>query len=390
MKLKKSELREVLKNQLLFDTPRKVGNPQQWNVLNWSQYLDFIRSHTGRAICFTSHNHYPQLDQLGDPIIVEVSKLFTDLDSKEKPENALLDANKMYDWCEELGLGCWVNFSGSKGFHHYTELKPKKYMLDAILDDKLRAVHNYLAHEIKIRTQDIKCRDPKRLCRIPMSRYATMERKKGKKNAPIQYIVGETYCSPLKPEYLSWQVLDIIEYAKNPEPIVVKRIEPKITMDKLISKLGINVKDWALRNETEDERTDEGQVVAPLNKTPPGAFIKTVKAQIGRECIYNDLFSPNPTHTSRRIAVTILKRQGLTFREVIDWFDKIAHLCGWVDRAFRDVRLYQIKHIYYRYPPYHPDGCGKLRFVHKLCPHEGWRETKYPFGKCKPIEELVK
>jgi len=397
MKLKVSELKAVLKNQLLFETPRSVGNPIQWNAVNWEQYLDFIKTHTGRAICFTSHNSFPELNQLGDPTIVKVNKVFTDLDDADKPENALLDVNKLVDFCEKWKLGCWDNFSGSKGFHHYFELKPKKYYLNRDdfkfenrVETKLRALHNWLALEgAKLRTNDIKCKDPRRLCRIPMSKYVSM--KKRKKGDPIIYLTDKpTYCSPLTRDMLSMEIGDIIAYAANPVPYIVKRQPPKYTLDGLIDKLGFDVKEWALRNETHDEDTDEGQVIAKLNKIPNDAFVETVKQQIPRLCIQNDLFSLNPSHASRRIAVILLKRHGLNFREVLEWFDKLAHACGWVDRAFRDVRVYQIRHIFFRYPEYHPDACGRIKYVHKLCPFKDKRETKYPNGKCRPIKELLK
>ncbi len=43
MKLRLSDLKAILKAEGLLKTPRKVGNPRQWNVLTWRDYLDFIR-----------------------------------------------------------------------------------------------------------------------------------------------------------------------------------------------------------------------------------------------------------------------------------------------------------------------------------------------------------
>lgn len=388
MKLKVRDIKDILKAEGLYKTPRKVGNPRQWNVLDWRQYKDFIINTTGRAICFTSHNHYPELDQLGDPVQVEIRNIFTDFDAEEKIENAQRDMLRAIDFSEDIKNPYFDNFSGRKGFHHYLRLKPKRYYLNDELTEKVRALHNWLAVKgMKVKTMDERCKDVKRLCRIPTCRYVTIKNKK--RRQPMEYIVKDTYCWPIPPDLLEADISEIIEFAKAPTVYVPKVGKPKYDLDQLISKLGFDVQEWAMKNQ-EETRNGKKQVVAAFNRIPKNAFIGRAMEEIGRACIYNDLFSRNPTHEARRIAVILLRRSGYTFVEVIGWFDRLSQVCSWVDRGFRDVRVYQIRHIFFRYPPYHPDSCSKIKFVHGLCPLKDCRECTYPTGDCKPIKELVK
>jgi hypothetical protein len=386
VKIKKSELKAVLKAERLFQTPRKVGNPRQSNVSSWKDYFDFIKNTTGRAICFTSHNWYPEFNALGDPTHVEVDKFFSDLDDEHKIENAQRDTLRLVEFAQSWKLPYFNNFSGRKGYHNFILLDPKRYELNEELTMKLHALHNWIAIEgAKIKTMDKRCKDVKRLCRIPLTKYVTIKR------GSREYIVGDTYCCPIQDDLLDMQPSDIIEYSRDPNnggssPFIPKPDKPKLDLDQLIDKLGINVQEWALKSQ--DEGRDMSGYVAPINKAPKNEFIKRAKKEIGRPCIINDLLSRNPTHDARRIAVILLKRYGHNFQEIILWFDKMAQICKWVDRGNRTTRTDQIRHIYFRVPEYKPDGCGKIK-TKNLCPYPDKRETKYPRGKCKKIEDLI-
>ena len=122
MKMKVGDLFEVWRAFDFLTFPRTVGDPVQTVVYNEAEFLKWFKVNTGRVICFTSHNAYPELDQRWNPprvVKIRVSNLFTDLDAAEKQENAQLDSIKLVDFCEKEDAPFLDDFSGSKGFHHY-------------------------------------------------------------------------------------------------------------------------------------------------------------------------------------------------------------------------------------------------------------------------------
>jgi len=362
MKAKLGDLYKLWDAYGFMDFPRMVGDPIQTPVYNREEFARWFKANTGRAICFTSHNSYPELDQRFHPPSVKsvrVGNLFTDFDDKEKPENAQLDTIKLIEFCQKEGLPFINSFSGSKGFHHFIRLKPSVHLYDEELKAKTRAVHNWLKDKLELRTMDGMCKEPRRLCRVPMSRYAREEKHK-------QYLIGDTFCCPVKAEeVVDNSIYEIIENARAPTLFIPNLPEAKLDLDDLIEKFGIDILEYAA-----DKELIEGERIVSTREyssVPDDDFHELIKALIPRMCVHNDLFSRNPTHPTRRMTVIQLKEIGYSFGQVVELFEKMSETFRWVDRMFRSRRIYQIKHIYFHVPEYKHDTCGKIKNEHGLC-----------------------
>lgn len=342
--------------------PRMVGDPIQTPVYNKMEFAKWFNVNVGRAICFTSHNAYPELDQKFYPPkvnTIEVNNLFSDFDDKNKPENAQLDTIKFIKFCQSEELPFINSFSGSKGFHHFIRLKPSVHPYDEELKTKIRAVHNWLKDKREFRTMDGKCKEPRRLCRIPYSRYV----REGKHR---QYEVGNTYCIPMKPaEILDLSIDEIVKRAHAPTLYVPELDEPKLDLDGFLKQFSIDIREYS----ADKEVVDGERVVTTreYEEVQSDDFHEFIKALIPRMCVHNDLFGRNPLHSARRMTVTQLREIGYDFSQVVQLFEEMGKRFGWVDRMFRNRRIYQIKHIYFRHPPYKHDTCGKIKNEHGLC-----------------------
>jgi hypothetical protein len=366
MKIKKSELQKVWKAFNMQDFPRMVGNPLQSVVYNEEEFFNWFMSVNGKRPCFTSHNSYPILNEQYNPPCVKkvcVKNLFTDFDDKHKQENAQLDTIKLIKFCQKENLHFKNQFSGSKGFHHFISLKPMTFDYADELKQKVRAIYNWLEHKLELRTMDNMCKEPRRLCRIPYSRYVKME---GRNN----YIQQDNYCVPMTPEDIMDYTFDeIVEYSKHPLIFIPKKEEPTMNINDLISHFQIDVKKFSI-NTIEVEERDAIQIkeyTINLTKIVDTEFLELLKSVIPRMCVHNDLISNNPSHAARRMAVIQLKQIGYSFSQVVAMFEQMSKTFKWVDRKNQDTRIYQIKFIYLHNPPYMHDSCKKIKNEHSIC-----------------------
>jgi len=362
VKVKLRDLYKVWEAYGFMEFPRMVGDPIQTPINNRDEFARWFKSNTGRAICFTSHNSYPDLNYKYHPPKVEsieVRNLFDDFDDKDKPENSQLDTIKIIKFCMDYELPFLDSFSGTKGFHHFIRLKPKRYAYDEELKLKTRAVHNWLKDKIGLRTMDGKCKEPRRLCRIPYSKYVR-ENKKG------QYEIGETYCYSIDPIHiLDLSIDEIVEMAHNPTLFIPKLDAPKWDLDGLINEFQIDITEYSA-----DKELINGERVATTREyevVQADDFHELIKALIPRMCVHNDLFGRNPTHPTRRMTVIQLREIGYEFSKVVALFEEMSKRFRWVDRMFRNRRIYQIKHIYFHHPSYKHDTCGKIKNEHGIC-----------------------
>lgn len=363
MKIKVGDLLRVWNAYDFLQFPRTVGDPIQTAVYNKTELMKWYRPNTGRVICFTSHNSYPVVDKLYNPprvVKIRVSNLFTDFDSETKVENAQLDCIKLMDFCEKESLGFLNSFSGMKGFHHFIQLVPRVYDYDEELRAKTRAIHNWLKDKLGFRTMDNKCKEPRRLCRIPYSKHVSFNKKEG------EYVVHPTYCFPIDSRILRGCPIQEIQKIALAPPLFVPIVKtPKWDLDGIIAHLDIDVEEYSL-----DKDLIEGERVAPskdYQDIPRDDFHELIKAVIPRKCVHNDLFSRNPSHAARRMAVTQLKAVGYNYGQVVSLFEEMAYKFEWVDRMFQKRRTYQVWHIYNHQPPYRHDTCQTIKYTHGLC-----------------------
>ena len=363
MKAKVKELIEVWKAFDFMQFPRMVGDPLQTVVYNEQEFVRWFKSNTGRAICFVSHNSYPELNKRYNPpsvLSVRISNLFTDLDDARKQENAQDDTIKLIVFSEDARLPFINSFSGSKGFHHYIRLKPSVHQYDEELKAKIRAIHNWLKDELKLRTMDTKCKEPRRLCRIPYSKYSRMGKGRG------EYVMGKTHCIPIRPEdIVNLNINEILESAISPTLYVPKLPSARWTLDEFIDNFKIDIREYA-----RDKEVVNGERIATTreySKIQTDDFHELIKSLVPRMCVHNDLFARNPSHATRRMTVIQLKDIGYDFSQVVALFEEMSKKFRWVDRMFRSRRIYQIKQIYFHHPVYKHDTCGKIKNEHGIC-----------------------
>ena len=366
MKVKVADLKKVWRAFDFMQFPRMVGDPIQTAVYNEDEFVKWFASNTGKAICFTSHNSYPMVNRMYNPPSVEevrVSNLFIDFDDSEKQENAQLDTIKIIKFCQEEGLPYLNQFSGSKGFHHFIRLEPSIHPYEEELKVKTRAIQNWLKDKLELRTMDDKCKEPRRLCRIPYSKYAKM-------TGHRKYIIGDTYCLPMSSDDISdLSFYEIRERSKNPTLYIPEVDEGSVDIDGFIDLFQIDIEEYSA-----DKTLIDGERLAPIREymkdweeIGEDDFIQLVKELIPRMCVHNNLLSRNPTHAARRMTVIQLLQIGYSFSEVVSLFEQMAEKFKWVDRIFRTRRIGQIKHIYFHLPRYRHDKCGKIKNEHAIC-----------------------
>ena len=205
----------------------------------------------------------------------------------------------------------------------------------------------FLKEELKLTTPNMQCAEPKRLVRVPFSRYVSKHpNTKG-------WLINDNYCVPITLDMLmDWKTSDIVEYSHNPVLKDSYKVEGKkmavkeflkdhdIKPRKSISLMpnGINVLDY-------------GDPV-DYTKIEDKDFFEITKLLVPQPCLHRILWTKNPPHFVRFSVCAFLtdvmgKRDGLLF------FDKLAHEAEWNDRNNQFIRRYQVENIFdNRYLPY--------------------------------------
>ena len=343
------------------EVPRAFGNPEQTMVFDKKYLAKLIRDNDGVRPCFISHNSF-KLSVYGFPSEVRVSKIFSDLDSERKPENAHLDARRLCRFARELNLPMAFAYSAGKGFHPYLLLEPQNYPVNQKLKDAIRAVQLFLRglgyedsdnqeYKMNLRTYDPRILgDERRLCRVWMSKYVSGKKKHG------EYLKLDTHCCPLTEDMLlNWNIGKIKEYSKNPEPVKFDfKGKVTLTLKEFIKKFEIKKPtSYLLKPETAvDGRIVEFKGIADdylLNLFPD------------RPCIAEAICQENPPHEARFSAVTYMVNRLEMNREQIFQLFKSRN---WVDNDNIDRCKYQIKQICEK--KYYVPSCEKLR-MNNLC-----------------------
>lgn len=387
MKIGAPEFLTVMRDFDFLSFPRAVGNPYQDIVLNPHGLWNFVKMNNAVRICFTSHNSYPGWDGTQDPTHVRIGKYFTDFDHKRKPENALRDVRRLASFSEKENLPWGTTFSGSKGFHLYGFLKRYNYEINQELWDSVIALHAWLRYKgdkgriptyksdgtLKakgrpwLKTLDGKVAEPKRLCRIPFTRHVGMSDER-------EYKISPRYCIALTPEQLHDSDIDqIIELSERPEIIDRRHYYVqggrKIDLTEFLDEFSIDVRYWCSIGKDEGIYGVKGFVPVEYNGIPDDDYAVYLSKLITRPCIHGDLFTENPSHFSRFLAVIQLKQAGFSYEEVVEEFVNMSRKFHWADIKNRKTMYYQIKQIYFKRTGvggYWHASCKKIKSK-KLC-----------------------
>jgi hypothetical protein len=335
------------------EVPRTFGNPSQQLVKSERVLIKLIDANKGKAPCFISHNSFSTLivnkNGFEEPYQINVNKLFLDFDSDRKPENAQLDAIKVVEFCEKENIPVLSVFSGSKGFHCYIAFKPENYIFGQYLKDATKAIHIWLMKTLGLRTIDLKCAEPRRLCRVFYTPHVKLDKKTG---API---ANGMYCCPLRPDWLKeWHMDEIMRYAVKPKRLQYQPRGDLLTLSEFIARFKIDI-DEMLRTPLSEGSSTQNMIVDYI--PCKDAYIKDL---LPLPCVHSQMMGNiNPPHFARFAAAAWFASIGLS-RE---WSLKFFQERNYVDHS-DVICITQINNIYergYKFP-----SCTKL-FENNLC-----------------------
>lgn len=347
--LTRSAYAKILGEYDLARFPRNVG-PMQRLVLNIDQLLSFVGMENGHSACYTSHNSWAGIDEFGHPSKVNFTKTFLDLDIDREPDpiRAKRDVDRLVEWSIGEDLPNAVTFSGHGGFQFFLHFKPSIHTIDQTLTNKIRGVQAWLKEQLGLTSLNLQCAEPKRLCRVPLSRYATT-----KFDYPV---VLSSYCTPIPSIFLPALSLDDVRMMSLRPPLwddYRYRGRKHRNLDQFVREYGVSIDPTV----PDPGRIQMASYIA-LNMDGFGEVVKLLEPD---PCVHNDLLtSLNPKHISRFSFAARLRQLGFGEQEAKDFFDQLENGYGWADRANKRVRDYYIRHIYRRTPPYSPAGCPRL------------------------------
>lgn len=321
-------------------TPRSFGNPKQTMTYHETYLIQLIKENNGTNPVFVSHNRFPEVDRFDNPISVEISRIFKDLDNERKPENALLDLRLLVRHAEENNIPYEASYSGSKGFHFFHITKPTTHKISPTLESAIRSVqlwwcalgeYNDGSYVTKLRCDDEHIYgDWRRLVRLPGSIYAKWipEEQVAKTN-------GRHCISMTREMIFDWNMDEIIEKSKMPFFIQPKEYPNALTLKEFIKKFDVKESVYFAKN--------GGTNLTFAEKTK--GYDKVLQKQFPEACLYNALISDNPVHKAR-FAITVYCKDVLGFTE--DQVFELMQSRKWVDNHNKKTCMDQINHIYRR------------------------------------------
>lgn len=320
------------------DCPRTFGTPYQ-TVVNDIETLDgLIKQHNGKTPVFISHNKFGVIKD-NNPVTIEVSKLFIDLDSEDKPENALLDVRILAKWCDDQNLPWVAAYSGGKGFHFYLLFKPLTIYYSDNLCVLYRNILEFLKKQLELRTICFHGSSPRRLCRVWYTLHVT-------ETQPS----NDRYCYPLKSEWVyEKSIVDIEEMSYNP---------PVIDPVDFSGKQELTIFDFCKRYEI----TETPIVVNGIESTYKICHFSGVTNEFvtslfpNKLCLQKEILSQNPKHAARFAMTVWLKQLGYSK----DWIFQFFQDRNYIDKFRVEACQYQINHIFGKTPTYRFPSCKTL------------------------------
>ena len=333
--------------------PRAVGNPIQTIIHDFNTFITFYKLNNCKLPVFTSNNSYWDYDKYGNPSNVVYEKLFFDLDIDTgfTVEQAHEDAKKLAEFCFENKIPHSTVFSGN-GFHFYVYFKPKVYTLDVKLSQTIKGIANYLKTELELKSANLMVAEPKRLVRVPYSKYVTQKNAEGWQ--PMDW-----FCIPLTKEQLQLPLNEIRLLSKNPpitNDMVFKQPGNSIKMKELIKQFKIDIKTPVI---IEKMKYNYPETKIDFTKVKDKNFREIVNMLIPHKCLQKMIWMKNPPHFIR-FSVCAFLVNVISLNEAITLFDKISYEAEWNDRQNKGIRDYQITNIYRNnYIPYSCDMLDK-------------------------------
>lgn len=346
---------EVLKDFGIDLLPRAVGVPHQQMITYPKQYIQFIKLNNGKVPLFTSHNSYPSLTKYRNPKVIRLKNLFLDFDLNEGNgfKTVAHDTQLVSDLLLDYDIAHSISFSGNRGYHIYIHFNDTMESVSNGVTLKYRNIYAFLRRSLNLQTLDMQCAEPKRLCRIPCSKYV------GKDG------VNGSYCYPIPSN------MDVPKSEKNMHQMASKlpdggfmyrRGSRKITIDEFMEELNIS-----------SETVEEEDMYDTVKYHIPDNNFLTMIGEFFRPCIRNSLFTRNPPHFVRVSACIKIKAIEYDIPRSIKLFDRISQHAKWVDRTNKQRRDYHISTIYNK--QYRMPNCRTLK-LKGLCVGEDCKYWK--------------
>jgi len=243
---------------------------------------------------------------------VTIDKFVFDLDCKTNLNKALEDTIVLVDRLKKKNIPCSVIFSGSKGFHVYGLLKPKKlsrdiatYYLDHLQRELSKEIESVDAHLIG---------DIRRMIRVPNT------------------LNNNHYCAPLPINFQEMSPKEILDYSTRIRTYRLHFTHGKL---KAIQDL-VNIEFPQKRNiEVQDDILPQDTI--NISSVPDIEILK----ELIRPCVFEAVTSANPPHVVRLNLVSELMFLGFSEDQVLE----IIKNLNWEDFDERATR-YQIKKIF--------------------------------------------
>jgi len=292
--------------------PREIGipNPLQKNSF-YRREINSSRELHRYLVLMTGSNKGVYVSLYDTNVEVTIDKFVFDLDCKTNLNKALEDTIVLVERLKKKSIPCSVIFSGSKGFHVYGLLKPKKlsrdiatYYLAHLQRDLSKGIETVDAHLIG---------DLRRMIRVPN----TMN--------------NNHYCAPLPTNFQKMTLEEILNYSTR---IRTRTLHFTRGILKSIPEL-VNI-DFSQRI------SNETQSIAPqdtmsISSVPDMEILK----ELVRPCVFEAVTKPNPPHIVRLDLVSELMFLGFSEDQVLE----IIKDLDWEDFDERATK-YQIKKIF--------------------------------------------
>ena len=359
--------------------PRAIGKPDQHIIHDFESFIFFFKYNYGKRPLFTSTNSYWDFNEIGNPTNVYYEKLFFDLDidTGYSTEDAHKETIKMADFCKQNKIPFAQSFSGL-GFHFFMFFKPKMYTLDENLSRTVKGVANYMKEELKLKTANMVCAEPKRLVRIPLSKYVT-KKQDGSKG---EWFATDRNCIPLTYNQVSSMTTDEIRNLSANFKTLEESYRTtgnKINLKDFVKEYSVDINKRVIMTDRAGKVIDGNFEYQEFQNDD---IYKITQLLIPFPCINKHIFDKNPPHFIRFSACAFLSHNGILSREEShSFFDKISMVAEWNDRQHSMTRRYQIDNIYNN-PEYDRFSCENISSngycIGKTCPFYERYLKEYP------------
>ena len=301
------------------ELPRYLGFPNNVWVEKQFAFDSFEKTYKGKLPFFVSTF---QFKDKNTPI---VDNLFFDIDSYFSLRIPYKNIKRLRNWCHDRNIPTVINFSGGKGFHLYTLIKPM--ILDSeITKQKVRnlmySVQIAMSNAAGIEAFDSPTYGRIRfLMRYPTSKYVCKNEDTG------AFEQNGFYCRYLTDEEFDSGLKNISKLAKEPG-IVPKTQRSNISLQQIADMLP-NLKML---------KRDNG-VTEKLLLKRAGSTVPTATA-LGLPCLQEIIKHSHPTHFERLEIVSWLKQLGYTDIAI----NAFIKNCNWTRYNYA-ITAYQVRTV---------------------------------------------